>query len=652
MVVEQERSKPVLALAELIWNAFDADARTVKVSFERDDAGEPQAVMVEDDGDGIPHADAAEFFRFQSDSWKKTRSQTRTGRFLHGRDGCGRFKAFALGRVAEWAVVYRRDGELWAYTIRVSAHDLREVRISDETVATGAATPGVIVTIRELIQDLGVLAFKDGRQALTEVFAIYLSDARNNACIVLDGRVIDSASAMAGRKSFSLTDITIDGREFWVRLHLIEWDATSHQALYLCNQRVFPLMQVDRPIQIGLFQFSAYLYSPYFDLALQADVVAATVAEAQHVIRTHFRLRAAEEARSVVEEWKHDAVYPFANEPVTPIERVERQVFDIVAVNVARYLPDFGAIQPTTKAFQLRMLRQAIERSPAELQLILGEVLRLPRRQQEELARLLRDTIVSSIIGAAKVVSDRLKFLDGLEAILFDAEPKRRLKERSQLHRIIAQNCWLFGDEFGLSVDDQSLTQALVAHKKLLDADIVIDEPVRHISQTRGIVDLMLSRATKHHRANRLSHLVVELKAPNVSIGPDEVTQIQGYAFSVIDDPRFSRVGVKWSFWVISDELKPYTEHLVKDETGSILEKPNVSIFAKTWAQVLDDNRARLKFLQDQLDIQADRGASLRYLQRRYATYLQGVFEVDDAVEDEDGLALETDEEEAMASAF
>lgn len=152
MVVEQERSKPVLALAELIWNAFDADARTVKVSFERDDAGEPQAVIVEDDGDGIPHADAAEFFRFQSDSWKKTRSQTRTGRFLHGRDGCGRFKAFALGRVAEWAVVYRRDGELWAYTIRVSAHDLREVRISDETVATDTAIPGVTVTIRELIQ--------------------------------------------------------------------------------------------------------------------------------------------------------------------------------------------------------------------------------------------------------------------------------------------------------------------------------------------------------------------------------------------------------------------------------------------------------------------------------------------------------------------
>jgi hypothetical protein len=99
-----------------------------------------------------------------------------------------------------------------------------------------------------------------------------------------------------------------------------------------------------------------------------------------------------------------------------------------------------------------------------------------------------------------------------LEAVLFDPEPKKRLKERSQLHRIIAQNCWLFGEEFSLSVDDQSLTQVLIEHKKMLDPKIVIDEPVKHISQTRGIVDLMLSRATKQHRANRLSHLVVELK--------------------------------------------------------------------------------------------------------------------------------------------
>jgi hypothetical protein len=66
------------------------------------------------------------------------------------------------------------------------------------------------------------------------------------------------------------------------------------------------------------------------------------------------------------------------------------------------------------------------------LQLILGEILKLPKRKQEELAELLRDISLSAIISAAKIVADRLKFLTGLEAILFDAESKKRLKERSQ----------------------------------------------------------------------------------------------------------------------------------------------------------------------------------------------------------------------------
>jgi hypothetical protein len=103
-------------------------------------------------------------------------------------------------------------------------------------------------------------------------------------------------------------------------------------------------------------------------------------------------------------------------------------VFDIVAVNVAQYLTDFSGAPPKNKALHLRLLRQAIENSPEELQLILGEVLKLPKRKQEELAELLRDVSLSAIISAAKIVADRLKFLTGLEAILFDAESKKRLK--------------------------------------------------------------------------------------------------------------------------------------------------------------------------------------------------------------------------------
>jgi hypothetical protein len=651
------RARPVPALAELIWNAFDADAKTVTVSFEYNDLGALDAIIVADNGEGIPRADAAGFFRFLGGSWKKSKSQTASGRFLHGQEGRGRFKAFALGHTAEWAVVYKRDGKFWSYTIRMTALDMRHVHISDEAQIRGNATTGVTLTIGEPTKEFRAFTSDEGRQELTEVFALYLSDYEESARIILDRRAIDPASAIADRKSFNLSDVVIDGKEYWVRLHVVEWKTAGNRALYLCNQQRFPLVQVDRRFHIGQFQFTGYLYSPYFDVAqkdgtvdlaeMQPAIIEA-ITEAQQKIKDHFRERAAQEARTVVEEWKDEAVYPFTGDPVTPVEKVERQVFDIVAVNVARHLPDFSTTQSKNKAFQLRMLRQAIERSPEDLQVILDEVLRLPKRQREELAQLLRDTSLSSIIGAAKIVADRSKFLTGLDALLFDPEPKKRLKERSQLHRIIAQNCWLFGEEFSLSVDDQSLTTALIEHKKELGTEIVIDEPVKHVYQTRGIVDLMLSKATKQYRANQLTHLVVELKAPKVKIGPEEVAQIQGYAFSVLRDPRFSKVGVTWNFWIISDELTPYVEELV-GEAGLLHSKPGINIYAKTWAQVLDENRARLKFFQDRLDVQVDKAASLKYLREKYADHLEGVFEVNDS-EPESEVEAEADVEGAASA--
>jgi hypothetical protein len=81
-------------------------------------------------------------------------------------------------------------------------------------------------------------------------------------------------------------------------------------------------------------------------------------------------------------------------------------VFEIVALNVATSLPDFQSTDRTNRKFQLRILRQAIEKSPAELQLILNEVLGLPKRKQDELAKLLRRTPLSAIISAAKMVGD------------------------------------------------------------------------------------------------------------------------------------------------------------------------------------------------------------------------------------------------------
>ena len=265
----------------------------------------------------------------------------------------------------------------------------------------------------------------------------------------------------------------------------------TRRTLYLCNEQGFPLSQLETRFHVGDFHFSAYLKSSLIrelhqdgrlDLAEMVPDLVASIDEARAKIKELFRNRAAERAKIVVEQWKESNIYPYEGEPVTHLEQAARQIFDIVAVTVQEASPEFSEAAPTQAALHLRLLRHAIERSPTELQRILDEVLKLPKRKQKELARLLDETDLSGIISAATLVSDRLKLLEALRFTLFDFDARQKLKERSQLHKILEQNTWIFGEEFHLCASDKGLTTVLKAHRDKLDPDLIIDDPVKVVT--------------------------------------------------------------------------------------------------------------------------------------------------------------------------
>ena len=87
-------ARPVAAIAELIWNAVDADATRVDVVVDANFA--LPSITVSDNGHGIPHQEVTALFGRLGGSWKtRGRSKLRS-RFLHGKEGKGRFKACEL----------------------------------------------------------------------------------------------------------------------------------------------------------------------------------------------------------------------------------------------------------------------------------------------------------------------------------------------------------------------------------------------------------------------------------------------------------------------------------------------------------------------------------------------------------------------------
>jgi hypothetical protein len=190
---------------------------------------------------------------------------------------------------------------------------------------------GVTLTISELHKDFRFLASDGGLQELTEIFALYLADYKN-VSINVDGRRIDPSAVIASQGSVNLSDVVDEGKAYPVRLDIIEWRSATNRALYLCNEMGFPLTQVERRFHIGAFQFSAYVKSDYIsklqkegmlELAEMSPQMVAVADEAQEAIRDYLRKRAAQEARTVVEEWKVSQVYPYAGEATTRIEEAE-----------------------------------------------------------------------------------------------------------------------------------------------------------------------------------------------------------------------------------------------------------------------------------------------------------------------------------------
>lgn len=588
----------------------------------------------------MPHAEAESLFSRLGGSWKKSGKRSRQkSRILHGQEGRGRLRAFGLGRVVDWDVTYKGEERILSYKLSMIKDALRRVEIGDESASSDETSTGVSVKVSELVKDFRSLRYENINQELTQIFALYLRQY-SDIQISFDGFLIDPETAIERTTMYSLPEIEAEGESFETSIEIVEWKMQTDRRLFFCDFAGFPLDSSNTGIQAPGFNFTAYLKSNYFsklmaenrlEIAELDAPTAKAMALAKELMRDHFRQRASEKAAGLVERWQEEEIYPYEGSPTNEAEVVERQVFNVVALNVNHFLPTFEGADEKTKRLQLRLLRHAIEHAPADLSKILIEVLDLPVDKRQELSGLLDRTTLSHIISASKIITDRLEFINGLETLVFDAQLKNKVLERAQLHRILAENSWIFGEQYNLSVDDQSLTEVLKHHISAQSRDIEIDQPVLRPDGSRGIVDLMFSRNIQLAGSEEREHLIVELKRPQVTIKAETLTQIKSYAFSVAKDIRFKEVPAKWVFWAVSSDIDDFARLDVnqRDRPRGMLHQsddPSITIWVKTWSQIISDCRARLRFFSDKLNYTPDRDSSIAHLQNTYHKYLADLF--------------------------
>lgn len=642
------QTQPLTGIIELIWNALDADATEIKVEFGRNELDGIEEIRVIDNGHGMVPDVVERAFGALGGSEKDESRKSPGGRAYHGRDGQGRYKAAGIGNRIVWVTV-AEDPTTAGRRLRIEV----ELRFSDLVkVTTSDAEPTDAPTgTKVLIPDLGTnppegLGGDGPTERLTATFALQLQNY--NAHLKYGSTEIDPDAAQANRD-----DVPLAAEPDDALLTIIEWNRGIDRGLYLCDQHGTPLFEQPPGIQAPGFNFTAYLQWTGFEGSNEIDLMMSNldygarkqlIEDAKDALRDYFKQRAEQQTREQVERWQEEKTYPFEGEAKDETERTVREVFNVVALSASSVV---NTSDVRGRRFSLRILREALEQDPGSLHRVLTEVLELPEDRLTELSGILDHTPLSALIATSKEITNRLEFLRGLEEIVInDAELRKHTRERTQLHRILAGEVWVFGEEFALAVDDESLTTALKRHVTILGREDLAEEldvPVADPEGHNRIVDLMLARSLGQSR-NRREHLVVELKRPSVNIGDDEAAQIRKYAGAVAQDDRFDSVTVEWDFIVVGTKVvgTPAIERRSSDRPfGQIMNAEGIRVWALTWAEVMDNALHRLKFVRQHLDYQPSAAEAIRYLRETHAKYLPDVAVVGNATDDHDRDGLD-----------
>ncbi|MFG1668765.1 ATP-binding protein [Streptomyces sp. Y7] len=619
-------TKPLHAIFELIWNSLDADAKEVKVFLRRNDMDGVESILVEDNGLGIQRSESEHEFGSLGGSWKsQTRVTRRHKRPLHGSNGEGRFRAFALGPSVTWTTVVDDVNGRIRYQIRANSTTPERFSISDPLGSRDET--GTKVAVEGTSGSLVSLKSEKAQSRLAKEFARYLNRFRD-VSLVYDGRAVTPDEVIDRIKQIALPSPDENDQKS-PTLEIVEWKQDWPNEIFFCDASGAALAEYKAGIQAPGFSFSAYITWHGFQ---GSEVVLAELGHARYgpildsaraELRKYFRERAKERRQLVVDQWRAEQVYPFSGTPTTPLEEVKRDLFDVVAVQA---IPGIGS-EPAAKKLSLRLIRESLEHSPTSLKKVLRDVLDLSNQELDDLAVLLDRASLASVISSAQTVADRLDFLRSLELLLFDADLKKEVLERSQLHRILAAEAWVFGEQYQLGVDDQSIKVVLKRHLEYLGRDTLNIADVKLEDRKTAIVDLMLSKTIQD--SEHQHHLIVELKRPSVIAGYKERQQIESYAMAVANDERFRDVETKWDFILVANTVSDDIRRLSRKKgqpVGLIHEDDDLDlrIWVKHWGAIIEERRRALHFYQDKLQVDPTRDEAIDFLRRKYAQFLPG----------------------------
>ena len=231
----------------------------------------------------------------------------------------------------------------------------------------------------------------------------------------------------------------------------------------------------------------------------------------------------------------------------------------------------------------------------------------MTEEQQNDLAELLTHTHLPEIIDVAKTVSDRLTFIYLLDQMVYNDSVGKPIKERTQFHRLLLKELWVFGEKYALLTSDQSLKNLLQAHIMCLGrSELVPDIPPEATEDLTRIPDICLYNQI-FNGYEQYEHLVIELKRPTLTLTKKEIDQIEDYALTVANNPMFDKATTKWKFILLGQDFDTYVISRLQNRTqggGNLYNSDDgrTEISVLKWSSIIQNNKFKYEFLRKKLN--------------------------------------------------
>lgn len=629
-------SNTFVAFKELVVNSMQASAKNIKITFEGDS---PEtvghaitAITIWDDGHGLPYSEFDQSFMNIGTHNKKDGQ------------GVGRFAAFQLGQVMEI--------ESAAYDPQLNKYTRIHVKLDARELTKSLEQTNVEVDVEE--SDIPIDQFYQVR--ITDLYNNDQPCARKNKL----GKCFEESefkrlifeeyaySIFEDKVSFSINDALIDKEEYieeepttkevpYTDIRGVEHSIIYHfYRLKLSKKEISVFVQ--SMIENAYLTLSRYAYAckwhtpdlgawfiyvnsdilnnetiPDFMLAELGNKEASNIlANIRQTIDDFFKERN-KEYDTFVSKLKEDEHYPYelSDGEIGLSESVFRKTVYLVE-NQEKLLEK----KETVRKIVYPMVRKLIEEG--DTRFIIEKVLTLPEDKKAQLYDLLQSTDFEEVIRFSTQVARKQRFIEFLEQLTY-GELSRSVKERSQLHKIVQNELWIFNEAYNGTPhlwSDKSLANNLIELNKLhfeyeptLEDENLIEE---YKDTMRDITDLFFFNE-RILDDGRKEVMIVELKAPSCAISEREIQQVKRYAQDIQNMPVFDKSKVAYKIVLISSRLTHNSELEVgsyeqlykrQGQVFSISENgSDIKVFVTTWSRLIGRNKRALGYLSNSLTL-------------------------------------------------